>query len=79
MQYNQTAIASYNAGERTVMGWARRRAGWDLDAFVEAISIAETRRYTRRVLRSYATYRYLYGAGDERFLILPEKVAIGAN
>ena len=67
-------IAAYNAGVRTVMHWAKRYAGLDLDAFVEHISIAETRRYTRRVLRTYVTYRYLYGKPGERFLALPEKV-----
>jgi len=70
------AIASYNAGERTVLAWARRHAGWPLDRFIEAISIAETRRYTRRVLRTYATYHYLYGAAGSRFLTLPAKVKL---
>ncbi|RMG13363.1 MAG: hypothetical protein D6729_15130 [Deltaproteobacteria bacterium] len=72
------AIAAYNAGERTVGRWYLARKDWDLDVFVEEIGIAETRRYTKRVLRSFATYEYLYGppdaAGRPRILELPEKV-----
>ena len=38
------------------------RAALPLDEFVEEIPIEETRGYVKRVLRSYAAYRLLYGA-----------------
>jgi soluble lytic murein transglycosylase len=55
------ALASYNAGANAVDRW--RQAGVDLplDAWVEEIPLAETRGYVKRVLRSYNTYRLLYG------------------
>ncbi len=31
------------------------------DVFVDSVPYGETRRYTRRVLRSYRVYRLLYG------------------
>jgi len=54
------AAAAYNAGPGAVDRWLK---GGDLpfDAFVEQIPFNETRNYVKRVLRSYATYRYLYG------------------
>jgi soluble lytic murein transglycosylase len=57
------ALAAYNAGEGPVKGWLRARGSLPLDAFVEEIPIQETRGYVKRVLRSYAVYRFLYG-GD---------------
>ena len=35
-----------------------------LDEFVEEIPFEETRGYVKRVLRSFAAYRLLYGATD---------------
>ncbi len=60
------ALAAYNAGEGAVDRWLGARAGDSLDAFVEEIPISETRGYVKRVLETYATYRYLYGEGDGR-------------
>ncbi len=60
------AIAAYNAGETPVRGWWRSHASLPLDEFVEEIPIQETRGYVKRVLRTYAAYRMLYGrAGEE--------------
>ena len=35
------------------------RGEWDRDAFAEEIPYDETRRYSKRVISSYFTYRYL--------------------
>jgi soluble lytic murein transglycosylase len=59
------ALAAYNAGGGAVSRWLGERRGVDLDEFVEEIPIDETRGYVKRVLRSYAAYRLLYGTeGD---------------
>lgn len=62
----QYALASYNAGEGAVAKW-RRAAGpqASLDEWVEMIPLAETRGYVKRVLRSWVTYKMLYGQGGE--------------
>jgi soluble lytic murein transglycosylase len=60
------ALAAYNAGEGNARAWWRSRAGMSLDEFVEEIPIQETRGYVKRVLRSYAAYRMLYGRDGER-------------
>lgn len=57
------AIASYNAGPGAVDRWRKDYGAEPVDAWVENIPIAETRGYVKRVLRSYNTYRLLYGAG----------------
>jgi soluble lytic murein transglycosylase len=59
------AVAAYNAGDRAVRGWLRERGGLPLDEFVEEIPVQETRGYVKRVLRSYAAYRLLYGGPGE--------------
>ncbi|MHB1847337.1 MAG: transglycosylase SLT domain-containing protein, partial [Deltaproteobacteria bacterium] len=68
------ALAAYNAGEGAVDRWLAARGGEPLDAFVEEIPIAETRGYVKRVLETYATYRYLYGQGDGRLSRFGEKL-----
>jgi soluble lytic murein transglycosylase len=64
------AVAAYNAGELAVERWLKERAGRDLDDFVDAIPYEQTRLYTRRVMESYAAYRYLYGKNGDRLLVL---------
>ena len=54
------AIASYNAGPHNVASWKRRNGRLDDDEFVEEIPFLETRRYVKRVLRSYGVYASLY-------------------
>ncbi len=54
------SLASYNAGAGAVGRWVQRGPK-ELDEFVEEIPIEETRNYVKRVLKSYAAYRYLYG------------------
>jgi soluble lytic murein transglycosylase len=54
------AIASYNAGPEAVSGWIERDGERPDDVFVDSVPYSETRRYLRRVLRSYHMYRVLY-------------------
>ncbi|MCP4004990.1 MAG: transglycosylase SLT domain-containing protein [bacterium] len=60
------AIASYNAGPEIVSAWLARDGRQANDAFVESVPYGETRRYLRRVLRSYRIYELLYGKGQLR-------------
>jgi soluble lytic murein transglycosylase len=54
------AIASYNAGPEAVMRWIEFAGTEPPDVFVDSVPYGETRRYLRRVLRSYHVYRRLY-------------------
>jgi soluble lytic murein transglycosylase len=54
------AIASYNAGPEAVTRWLDRDGSLPPDVFVDSVPYGETRRYLRRVLRSYHMYRLLY-------------------
>jgi soluble lytic murein transglycosylase len=65
------ALAAYNAGPTSVLRWLAERGDEDLDAFVEDIPYDETRAYVKRVLRSYAAYRLLYGSSGEASVPLP--------
>jgi soluble lytic murein transglycosylase len=56
------AIAAYNAGPEAVVQWIGKDGELSADSFVESVRYDETRRYVRRVLRSYRVYRLLYGA-----------------
>jgi len=55
------AIAAYNAGENAVREWLSKNKYDDIDAFIEDVPYRETRRYVKKVLRSYWQYRILYG------------------
>ena len=68
------ALAAYNAGEGNARAWWRSRGTLPLDEFVEEIPIQETRGYVKRVLRSYAAYRMLYGRDGERPVRLTQKL-----
>jgi soluble lytic murein transglycosylase len=59
------ALAAYNAGAGAVSRWLDQRRGLEIDEFVEEIPVEETRGYVKRVLRSYAAYRLLYGTPGE--------------
>lgn len=56
------AAASYNGGPGNRDKWRAQFRGLDLDAFVDAIPIDETRDYVEKVLGNYAAYRSLYPA-----------------
>ena len=64
------ALAAYNAGDGSVRRWLSERGKLPLDAFVEEIPVQETRGYVKRVLRSYAAYRLLYGERAERPVLI---------
>ena len=54
------AIPSYNAGPGAPRKWIAARPYDELDVFVERIPYEETRNYTKRVLKSYLAYLWLY-------------------
>ena len=55
------AVSGYNAGEGAVFRWLKASGSElrEIDAFIEAIPYDETRGYTKRVLSSYLTYKWL--------------------
>jgi len=55
------AIAAYNAGENAVRRWLDKNRGVEIDEFIEDIPYKETKRYVKKVLKSYWQYRRLYG------------------
>jgi soluble lytic murein transglycosylase len=63
-------IAGYNAGEGAVARWLEDHPDSELDEFVELIPYHQTRGYTKRVLATLATYKFLYE--DNRPLLTPE-------
>jgi soluble lytic murein transglycosylase len=70
------AVSAYNAGPGAPARWIASRESDDFDLWVEQIPYEETRRYTKRVLASYAAYAFLYDrAGLDAALRMP-KVAV---
>jgi len=55
------AVGAYNAGPGAMDRWLAAHHGKTMDEFVEALSYRETRRYIRRVVETYQTYRRLEG------------------
>ena len=55
------ALASYNAGERSVRRWIAERPGLAIDEFVDDIPFPETQNYVKKVLGMAEDYRRLYG------------------
>jgi soluble lytic murein transglycosylase len=73
------AIPSYNAGPGRPQRWVKDWPSVDFDVWVELIPYRETRRYTKRVLASRATYAYLYyPALDADPLALPARLSAAA-
>ncbi|GMT42017.1 MAG: murein transglycosylase [bacterium] len=54
------ALASYNAGMKTVRKWLKRNSYDEVEIFIETIPYPETRRYVKRVLRNYGIYKTIY-------------------
>lgn len=70
------AIPGYNAGPGRPARWVKERPHVDFDVWVERIPFRETRRYTKRVLASRATYAVLYEPDfAEGAMTLPLKVS----
>jgi soluble lytic murein transglycosylase len=59
------AVAGHDAGEGAVGRWLRERGQLPLDEWVELIPYDETRNYTKRVMSSFFTYRWLHARADE--------------
>jgi soluble lytic murein transglycosylase len=55
------ALAAYNAGKNALRRWIGRYYKGDIPEFVENIPYTETRRYVKKVLKSYWQYRYVRG------------------
>jgi len=55
------AIMSYNAGENIVNKWLEKYYKDDINEFIENIPYKETRRYVKKVLKSYWQYRSING------------------
>ena len=68
------AIAGYNAGHKNVFRWLRRFGRLPREEFVEQITFQQTRNYVKRVIHSYAIYRYLYASGKEKYLKLSPRL-----
>jgi soluble lytic murein transglycosylase len=58
------AFAAYNAGPGRVVNWLKTLPTAELDVWIDAIPITETRLYVQGVLRNTAHYRRLYGSGN---------------
>ncbi|MGC4113830.1 MAG: transglycosylase SLT domain-containing protein [Myxococcales bacterium] len=63
------SLASYNAGAGAVGRWVANAGPRDLDEFIEEIPVSETRNYVKRVLKSYASYQYIYGRATNTALL----------
>jgi soluble lytic murein transglycosylase-like protein len=55
-----SALAAYNAGTSRTLGWKKQLSGLPGVLFAEALSLAETREYIRKVLVASVHYGYLY-------------------
>lgn len=70
------ALAGYNGGPHNVTRWIGKIGAMDTDEFVEEIPFKETRKYVKRVLRTYGVYKALYtqdAAEDKRLDTLGRK------
>jgi soluble lytic murein transglycosylase len=75
------AIASYNGGPHNVRKWMRKEGEhMPLDAFLERIPFTETKRYVRRVLGYYASYKAAKGEPmDPLAMTLPGEKSSGVE
>jgi soluble lytic murein transglycosylase len=73
------ALAAYNVGDAPVRRWLEARGKLPLDAFVEEIPVQETRGYVKRVLRSYAAYRFLYGDASAKPVLIGQTLPNAAG
>jgi peptidoglycan lytic transglycosylase len=68
------AIASYNAGEDIVKQWLQNGKYKSADEFIEDIPYQETRRYVKKVLTTFLTYKRIFSEGEEIIDIPIEKL-----
>jgi len=57
------AMAGYNAGEGNVKKWMERFGNVPTDEWIESVPYRETRRYIKRVSKTWQTYHLLYDEG----------------
>ncbi|MBD3420240.1 MAG: transglycosylase SLT domain-containing protein, partial [Chitinivibrionales bacterium] len=55
------AICGYNGGPKNARKWKRMNSNDEFDMFVENIGFSETRKYAKKVLGNYWTYKALAG------------------
>ena len=70
------AIAAYNAGEKTLAIWMSRYDNRDITEFIENIPYNETRKYVKKVLKSYWQHKTINGfpvKGIERRVEISQK------
>ena len=58
------AVAAYNAGEAAVRRWLKAYQYHDIDEFIEDIPYRETKRYVKKVMKTYFKYIDLYMEQD---------------
>jgi soluble lytic murein transglycosylase-like protein len=78
------ALLSYNAGRKRLRQWEKASRGLPTDLFVEAVPIAETREYVRKILVSAVMYATLYADADPRetalsLLDIPKRALLDAD
>ena len=64
------AIAAYNAGENKLNDWISQFDRADLIEFIENIPYKETRKYVKKVLKSYWQYRTINGLPVDAYPVL---------
>ena len=65
-------IGGYNGGWGNISRWLRELPSKDLDLWVEDITYSQTRKYTKRVLRSYWVYKFMKGERGPRLKMVVE-------
>ncbi|MBF0284931.1 MAG: lytic transglycosylase domain-containing protein [Magnetococcales bacterium] len=71
------ALTAYNAGGGRTKQWRPNRGVEDDLAFIENITISETREYVKKILHGVAIYRQeMYGQGALRELIPPQRPGV---
>ncbi len=70
------ALAGYNAGPENVRFWAESCNGCGVDEFIESIPFRETRKYVKKITKTYLTYRQIYDA-DKNIKETPE-ISLGS-
>ncbi len=65
--------AAYNGGETRVRRWLRERPGMDIEDWVEAIPLSETRLYVQGVYRNTRIYQRLYDEQGRFRANVPER------
>jgi len=75
------AVAAYNAGENRLRKWLNIYYRDDMAEFIENIPYSETRRYVKKVLKSYWQYRTisglpLAGIGDQTPAVMDDRAGL---